>query len=315
MNEARMNVLVTCPPMLRALDEFRPRFDERGIGLNAPSVVQTLTEAALVRLVPGCDGWIIGDDPATRAVLAAGKAGKLRAAVKWGVGVDNVDLAAARELGIPLVNTPGMFGREVADVAVAYVTALARHLVTVDRAVRSDAWPKPSGISLEGRTVALVGYGDIGRNTARRLIAADMRVLTYDPALDPAHAPPGVDVAVWPDRLDEADFLVLACALTSRNRHMINAAAISRMRPNVRIVNVARGGLIDESALVTGLESGRVSAAALDVFDEEPLPSGSPLRRFEQCIFGSHNASNTVDAVRRASGRAIELLFGFLGVA
>jgi D-3-phosphoglycerate dehydrogenase len=310
-----MNVLVTCPPMLEALAEFRPRFEERGIGLKAPSVVQTLTEAALVTLVPDCDGWIIGDDPATRAVFAAGKAGKLKAAVKWGVGVDNVDFAAARELGIPLVNTPGMFGREVADVAMAYVTALARHLVSIDRGVRRGAWPKPSGMSLEGRTAALVGYGDIGRHTARRLLAADMRVLAYDPALDTGRPPEGVDVAMWPDRVDEADFLILTCALTRENRHMVNTTTISRMRPKVRVVNVARGGLIDESGLVTALESGQVSAAALDVFEDEPLPFNSPLRRFEQCILGSHNASNTVDAVRRASARAIDLLFGFLEVS
>src|SRR3954463_4084350 len=118
-----MKVLVTCPPMLRALAEFRPRFDERGIALHAPDVVQTLKESDLARLVPNCAGWIIGDDPATPAAFAAGKAGRLRAAVKWGVGVDNVDADAARELGIALANTPGMFGKEVADLAVGYVTA------------------------------------------------------------------------------------------------------------------------------------------------------------------------------------------------
>ena len=179
-----MKVLVTCPPMLRNLDEFRPRFEERAIDVAAPTVVQTLTEPELIELLPGCDGWIIGDDPATRAVFAAGKAGRLKAAVKWGVGVDNVDLEAAGELGIPIANTPCMFGKEVADLAMGYVTALAREFVAIDRGVRGGGWPKPTGISLEGRTVALVGYGDIGRNTARRLLAAEMRVLAYDPVLE-----------------------------------------------------------------------------------------------------------------------------------
>jgi D-3-phosphoglycerate dehydrogenase len=208
-----------------------------------------------------------------------------------------------------------MFGKEVADVAMGYMTALARELVTIDRGVRAGAWPKPSGISLAGRTVALVGYGDIGRNTARRLLAAEMHVVAYDPALDPGSPPEGVETAVWPDRVEEADFIVLTCALTRENRHMLNGAVLARTRRGVRVVNVARGPLIDETALVKALESGQVSAAALDVFEEEPLPAGSPLRRFDRCILGSHNSSNTVDAVRRASERAIDLLFGFLGVS
>lgn len=310
-----MKVLITCPPMLRNLDEFRPRFEQQGIDVNAPAVVQTLSESALLRLVPECDGWIIGDDLATRAIFAAGKAGRLRAAVKWGVGIDNVDFESARELGIAVANTPAMFGKEVADLAMGYVTALARGFVLIDRGVRSGRWPKPTGISLEGRTVALVGYGDIGRNTARRLIAAEMRVVAYDPLLDVANPPPGIDVAAWPDRLAEADFIVLTCALTPENRHLLNRDTLSRVKPGVHVVNVARGGLVDETALAAAIEGGHVAAAALDVFEDEPLPVPSALRQYEQCILGSHNASNTIDAVRRASNRAIDLLFGFLGVA
>src|SRR5262249_36132405 len=282
---------------------------------ETPPGVQALPEAELLRSGRACDGWIIGDEPATRAVFAAGKAGALKAAVRWGVGVDNVDFAAAREFGIPVTNTPGMFGREVADLAMAYVTALARELVGIDRGVRNGQWPKPAGMSLEGRRVALVGFGDIGRQTGRRLLAADMNVTAYDPALDGRALPPGIDAAVWPSRLDEADFIVLTCALTRENRHMVNASTLARMRPGVRIVNVARGPLIDEAALVDALPSGHVAAAALDVFEDEPLPAGSRLRQFEQCVFGSHNASNTIDAVRRTSDRAIDLLFEFLGVA
>jgi D-3-phosphoglycerate dehydrogenase len=112
----------------------------------------------------------------------------------------------------------------------------------------------------------------------------------------------------------EADFIVLTCALTRENHHMLNGSVLAGASRGVRVVNVARGPLIDEAALVAALRSGQVGAAALDVFEEEPLPSESPLRQFEQCVLGSHNGSNTVDGVRRASERAMELLFGFLGV-
>jgi phosphoglycerate dehydrogenase-like enzyme len=309
-----MKVLVTCPPMLRRIDDFRPAFAARQVELELPNVVQALTERQLLDLVPQCDGWIIGDDPATEAVFAAGKSGRLKAAVKWGVGTNNVDVAAAARLGIPVTNTPRLFGREVGDLAMAYLVAIARDLVFVDRSVRAGEWPKPSGISLAWRTVGLVGYGDIGRNIARRLLAADMRVIVYDPAFDGPPPADGITLAEWPDRVDEADFLVFACSLTPENRHMLDSSTLARTKRGVRVVNVARGPLIDERALIAALDSGHVESAALDVFEDEPLPAESPLRHCGRCVFGSHNASNTVEAVTRASREAMRLLFGFLGV-
>ena len=310
-----MKVLITCPPMLRQIEAFRPRFAAKGIEIHCPDVVQVLSEAELITLVPQFDGWIIGDDPATKAVFAAGKAGRLRAAVKWGVGVDNVDFSTAQALDIPVVNTPRMFGAEVADMAMGYIIALARHTFAIDRAVRSGDWIKPAGISLAGKTVALVGLGDIGRNTAKRLLAADMKVLAYDPGLPPETLMSGVSLMPWPQQLETADFIVLTCALTPDNYHLFNAETLNQVKSGVRLVNVARGPLIDETALVQGLATGKVHSAALDVFEHEPLPMNSPLRQFEQCIWGTHNASNTLDAVQRASDQAIQALFDFLGVA
>lgn len=307
-----MKVLLTCPPMLRAVDRFRARFAELGYELFAPNVSQVLPEAELIELVPQFDGWIIGDDPATGAVFEAGRAGRLKAAVKWGVGVDNVDFAACQRLGIPITNTPGMFGREVADMAMGYVIALARELFAVHDGIRAGGWPKPAGISLAGKTAALAGFGDIGRNVARRLFASEMRVVAYDPFFKPADGLESVENAAWPDRLEEADFIVFTCALTPQNRHMLGAAELARVKPGVRVVNVARGPLIDEAALAGALGAGRVRSAALDVFEAEPLPPDSPLRAFDQCLFGSHNGSNTIDAVVRTSERAIDLLDGFL---
>ena len=306
------SVLVTCPPMLGMIDAFRAAATGLGLDLVAAQVTQTLSEEELCEQLPGFDGWIIGDDPATRRVFEAGQAGQLRAAVKWGIGVDNVDFAACQDLGIPIINTPGMFGAEVADIAVGYVIGLARHTFEIDRGVRAGGWPKPRGISLAGKTVALIGYGDIGRNTARRLLAAEMQIIAYDPFADPASVDAGVQLATWPERLEEADFVVVNCALTRSSFHLIDAAALERVKPGVRIVNVGRGPVIDEQALIAGLESGRVSSAALDVFEAEPLLADSPLRQHERCIFGSHNASNTEDGVVRTSLEALSRLAGFL---
>jgi len=309
-----MKVLITCPPMLGLMGEFKPLFDTKGIQVDCPQVTQTLSEEELKVLVPHYEGWIIGDDPATRAVFQAGKNGKLKAAVKWGVGVDNVDFSAAKDLGIPVTNTPRMFGAEVADIAMGYVIGLARQTFSIDREVRAGKWHKPAGISLADKTVALVGFGDIGRNTARRLLASDMRVIAYDPYFQVVQELAAVQPTIWLERLEEADFIVLTCALTAENRHLVNASTLAQTKPGVRIINVARGSLIDEIALEEALASGHVQSAALDVFELEPLPETSPLRKYDQCIFGSHNASNTVDAVRRASDKAVHLLFDALGV-
>ena len=308
-------VLVTCPPMLGLINEFRHLFTEKSIDLHCPLVKQTLSVEELKELLPQFDGWIIGDDPANAEVFKAGHQGKLKAAVKWGVGVDNVDFKAAKELGIPIINTPRMFGGEVADIAVGYVIGLSRETFWIDREVRKGNWIKPSGTSLAGKTVALVGFGDIGRNTAKRLVAFDLKVIAYDPYFQAQDNLSKVESSIWPNRLEEADFIVLTCALTADNYHLLNADIFAKVKPTVKIVNVARGPLIDESALIDALSSRQVHSAALDVFEIEPLPLDSPLRGFEQCIFGSHNGSNTVDAVRRASHQAIALLFDFLGVS
>jgi D-3-phosphoglycerate dehydrogenase len=301
--------------MLGLINEFRHLFTEKSIDLHCPLVKQTLSVEELKELLPQFDGWIIGDDPANAEVFKAGHQGKLKAAVKWGVGVDNVDFKAAKELGIPITNTPRMFGGEVADVAVGYVIGLARQTFWIDREVRKGNWIKPSGVSLAGKTVALVGFGDIGRSTAKRLLAFDLKVIAYDPYFQAQDNLSQVESSIWPNRLEEADFIVLTCALTSDNYHLLNADIFAKVKPAVKIVNVARGPLIDESALMNALSSGQVHSAALDVFEIEPLPLDSPLRGFEQCIFGSHNGSNTVDAVHRASQQAIALLFDFLGVS
>jgi len=313
------DILVTCPPMLGQLDRFQDLAASKGLKLHPAKTTQILSEEELIALLPDYDGWIIGDDPATRQVFEAAQAGRLTAAVKWGIGVDNVDFAACQELGIPIINTPNMFGNEVADMATAFVIGLARQLFQIDRGVRAGDWIKPAGISLTGRRVGVVGLGDIGRNTATRLQALGMDVVAYDPGVNDAGIP-GLTRASWPEQVETLDFIVITCALNVHNTHMLNADVLAQARDGVRVVNVARGPLIDEAALTAALISGKVHSAALDVFEVEPLPADSALRNLpdgitERCIFGTHNGSNSVDGVIRASHEAIGKLAGFLGTA
>ena len=310
----RFEVFVTCPPMLGLIDEFAADFAARDLICVPAKVTQVKTVEELINEVPRHDAWIIGDDPATREVVAAGVRGRLKAAVKWGVGVDNVDFAAFKDYGVPIENTPGVFGGEVADIALTYALGLARETYRIDREIRfHNGWPKPAGISMDGRTVAVVGFGDIGRQTARRILACGSKVIAYDPVFTVADM--RVEHAAWPARIEEADFIIFTCPLNAATRHLFNDALIGKLKAGVRIVNVSRGPVLDEQALIRALQTGVVHSAALDVFEEEPLPGDSPLRSFDRCIFGSHNGSNSVDAVRRVSRLAIEKIDRLLGAA
>lgn len=308
-----MRVLITCPPMIKRIDEFRANFEEKGIEIYIPQIVQTLSEDELIAILPTFDGWIIGDDPATEKVFEAGKKGKLKAAVKWGVGVDNVDFSACKSLGIPIINTPQMFGAEVANVAVGYVVGLARELFLIDQEVKKGNWIKPSGISIKDKKVGVIGFGDIGRHTAKYLKGLDMDVIVYDPFAKQTEEDSATFSFVdYPNRIEELDFLVATCALNPSTKNMVNKTTFERMKRGVRIINVSRGGIVNETDLVEAMEKGIVYSAALDVFETEPMPLHNPLRKFERCVFGTHNGSNTVEGVRRASHQAMGHLFNFL---
>lgn len=309
-----MKILVTCPPMIGTQDQFTPVLESYGLEVYCPEMTQVLSEEELLELVPQFDGWIIGDDPATARVFEAGRAGNLKAAVKWGVGVDNVDFGSCNRLEIPIANTPGMFGAEVADMALGYVIALARETVYIDREIRAGNWPKIRGISLKGKKAGIIGLGDIGYNIALRLPSLGIDLLAYVRE-DEEKKAAEIDSAEWPERIEECDFLIFACSLNSENRHMLNKDVLSKCKEGVRIINVARGPLINEADLYEALKSNRVHSVALDVFEEEPLSMASPLREFPLCIFGSHNSSNTKEAVQKTNEVAINKLLEFLGLS
>jgi D-3-phosphoglycerate dehydrogenase / 2-oxoglutarate reductase len=307
-------VLITCPQLQRTIDDHRATFAAAGVEISVPPVVQQLTEAELIELLPEMDGIIVGDDPLTAGVLE--QAPRLRIISKWGVGIDNIDLRAASERGIAVTNTPGMFGDEVADVVIGYLILLARHLDRIAAGVRAGGWPKVEGVSLSGRTLGIIGLGAIGRAVAVRGKALGMVVLGSEVLEVNAAAAERLGVIIV-DRealIRRADVISLNCPLTAENRHMLDASALETAKRGAWIINTARGPLIDETALAAALHSGQIGAAALDVFEVEPLPLDSPLREFDNIVLGSHNASNTAEAVARTSARAIEnLLRGLQG--
>lgn len=301
-------VLISCHHLQKKIDAYRDVFASNGIDIELPPSTQQLNEPDLLEIIDRFDGVIAGDDQFTGRVLE--KAGKLKILVKWGVGVDAIDLAAASRLGIPVRNTPNVFGDEVADVTMGYILLLARKLHLMDRSVREGGWLKIQGMTLRDKTAGIIGFGDIGRSLARRVRAHGMKVKVYDVVTVKPEtlAETGATQDTLDDLLAGSDIVALCCNLTPANRHMIAAGQFALMKKGSFLVNTARGPLVDEPALAAALRDGTLAGAALDVFEEEPLPPGSPLRTFEGCIFGTHNGSNTLEAVKRVNDISVQYL-------
>ncbi len=304
-------ILVTAPPVVLQADRYRHKFIERNMEPIFIASDQQVPEETLLESIGNFDGWMLGDDVCNREILSAGKLGRLRAALRWGAGFDNVDSQAARELGIPIENTPGTFANEVADMALGYLIGLARHLPQVNQGVFNGQWLKPVGSSLAGKKVGIVGLGVIGQAVARRLQVLEMQLVGFDP-MAPINHEIDIEIKIWPNGLAELDYLILACPLTKDNFKMINSVVLQNIKTGCKIINVARGGLIDEKALIAALREKKVAAVALDVFEVEPLRN-LELLEFKQNLYGSHNASNTIEAVDRTTAIAIEKLYKLLG--
>ena len=212
-----------------------------------------LSADELAQLLPGIDGYIAGLDAIDRQALAS--ADRLKVIARYGVGVDAVDLQAARDKGIVVTNTPGANSVSVAELAVGLILSLARNIPAAISATRSGEWPRLAGVSLEGKVVGLVGFGSIGQQVARRLSGFHCTLLAYDPITPESRAAElGVKLLSLEDVSFQADFLSLHCPLTSETRAMVNAAFLQAMKPGAYLVNTARGELVDEAALLAALE-------------------------------------------------------------
>lgn len=232
----------------------------------------------------------------TREVIDA--APRLRVIARAGTGVDNVDLQAASARGIVVMNAPGANSISVAELAMAQMLALARHLPAADAAMKGHRWEKKrfAGIELRGKTLGIVGLGRIGQEVASRARAFDMQIVAHDPFItEELAAQIGARLASLDEVCAEADYLTLHLPVTPQTRHLFNAERFARCKPGIRLINTARGDLIDEPALAAALKSGRVAAAALDVFEQEP-PADWALADLPNVIASPHIAASTGEA-------------------
>jgi phosphoglycerate dehydrogenase-like enzyme len=271
----------------------------------------------LVEALSGVDGAILtAYEPLPREVLQAA-APRLRVLSKYGVGIETIDLEAATELGIPVVNTPGANSLGVAEHTVTLMLASLRRVRQLDRLVREGRWNdarKLIGGDIEGSTLGLVGYGNVGQLVGRRAAALGMRVLAFDP-YQPAERVAATG-AQKVDDLDElllvADVISLHMVVTPQTRGMFDAARFARMKPGAVFVNTARAALVDQNALIEALRSGHLAAAGIDVPDPEPLGAESPLFAVENLIITPHHAGTTVRTRERTLTQAAQNLVSLL---
>jgi D-3-phosphoglycerate dehydrogenase len=257
-----------------------------------------LSPAELAAIVPPYHALIVRSATrVTRDVID--RAANLKVIGRAGVGVDNVDLDAATRRGIVVMNSPLGNSVTTAEHAISLMMALARHIPAADAALKSGRWERDRfvGTEVSNKTLGIIGLGNIGRIVADRALGLKMKVIGYDPMLTPeAAAKIGVEIVPLDELFARADFITLHVPLTDDTRALIGPSAIAKMKPGVRIINCARGGIIDEAALADALRSGRVAGAALDVFAEEPPPPGHPLLKFDNLIATPHLGAATGEA-------------------
>ncbi len=257
-----------------------------------------LSEAELLEAIAPYHALVIRSGTKVTAEVLE-HARTLKVVGRAGVGVDNVDLTAASRRGIVVMNTPGGNSVTTAEHAIALMMALARHIPQATASMRQGKWEKRrfQGTQLAGKTLGVIGLGNIGRIVADRANGLKMEVLGYDPAMTAERAAElGVRLVELDTLLGEADFVTVHAPLTEATRHLIDEAAFAKMKDGVRLIHAARGGIVDEAALLRALESGKVAGAALDVFEKEPPEPDHPLLRDERVVLTPHLGASTREA-------------------
>lgn len=257
-----------------------------------------LSKEELLRIIPEYDGLIVrSETKVTAEVIQA--ATKLKVVARAGVGVDNINVDAATERGVIVVNTPNGNTIAACEQAFTLMMATARKVVEANNSLKGGKWERKQfmGVELAGKTLGIVGLGRIGTEIAKRAAAFGMKSIAYDPFVLPAYAEKqGIEMVSLPEIYKQADFITVHSPLLPETQHMINGAAFEQMKSGVRIINAARGGIIDEDALLEALNSGKVAAAGLDVFEQEPPVLDAPLLHHPNVIVTPHLGASTQEA-------------------
>jgi D-3-phosphoglycerate dehydrogenase / 2-oxoglutarate reductase len=308
-------VLLTAPYMIPLVDRFKPVFDQYSIDLIVPDVHERMEEADLLKYAGQFDGAICGDDRFTARVLEA-CVPRLKVISKWGTGIDSIDAEACSRYAIKLCRTTNAFTLPVADTVLGYILAFARRQPWMDRDMKSGKWEKLLGMSLSECALGVIGVGNIGKAVTRRARAFGMKVYCTD-IVDIDHVfvtETDIEMTNLPSLLSNSDFVSINCDLNPTSYHLINSDTLALMKPNAVLINTARGPIVEEKALIEALQAKRLAGAALDVFEQEPLPLESPLMKMDNVMLAPHNSNSSPAAWERVHWSTIKNLLEGLGL-
>lgn len=301
-------VLVTAPYMQPVIERFRPLFLQHDVELIVPPVEERLEEDDLLQWISEVDGVICGDDRFTERVLTA--APKLKVLSKWGTGIDSIDQQACKKLGIAVRNTPDAFSQPVADSIMGYILCFARNPLQMDQAMRKGIWQKIPGRSLCECVLGVIGVGNVGKALVRRAVAHGMHVLGNDLVEMPKDflEETSIEMTSKEELLGQSDFVSINCDLNPTSHHLMDETRFAQMKDTAIVINTARGPVVKEEALIWALENGKIGGAALDVFEEEPLPEDSRLLKMDNVLLAPHNANSSPEAWERVHQTTIRNL-------
>ena len=294
---------------------FKSILAHYGIDVILSPVSERLEEEQILEYAGQYDGTICGDDRYTSRALEACSP-RLKVIAKWGTGIDSIDQETAARLGIKVRNTPNAFTLPVADSVLGYILTFARQLPWMDRTMKRGVWEKVRGRSLSECTLGVVGLGNIGKAVLRRARPFGMKLLGNDiiPIAPDFILENNVEMIGFRELLGRADFISLNCDLNPTSYHLINAETLSWVKPGAVLINLARGPVVDEPALVAALQAGTLAGAALDVYEIEPLAQDSPLLQMDQVLLAPHNANSSPSAWERVHLNTLRNLLEGLGI-
>lgn len=272
-----------------------------------------LPPAQLAEIISGYQGLAVRSATKVTADILA-RASNLKIVGRAGVGVDNIDVKAATEKKVLVINTPQGNATAAAELAVAYIFALARKLPQSTASMKKGEWEKKKfmGVEITGKTLGVVGFGNIGRQAAERGVGLKMNVLAYDPMIPAGATPPaGVTYASFDEIVAKSDFITLHIPLLPETKNLFGAATLSKMKKGACLINCARGGIVDENALYESLKSGHLGGAALDVFEKEPC-GPLPLFELDNVLASPHLGASTKEAQEKVAIELAEVFVDFL---
>ena len=260
------------------------------------AVAKGLSEVQLIDLIADYEAIIVRSKTSvTTSVIEAAR--RLKVIGRAGSGLDNIDVATATKRGIAVLNAPNVSSNSTAEFALAQLLSLSRNIPQAHASMRAGEWQPARfmGTQVMSKSVGVIGFGAVGRKFARLCLALKMEVLVHDPFLNVENEEAGIEAVTLEELLARADYVSLHCPLTERTRHLIDAVKLAQMKPGARLINCARGELIDETALLEALQSGRLAGAALDVYASEP-PANSPLLTLDTVVLTPHLGASTEEA-------------------